>query len=769
MHIETKIVDRLAELYHREEILWRQRARLEWLMHGDKNTYFFHPRASRRRRKNQIKALQKPDGQVTDNVSKMENMTNNFYRDLYTSEGVQGMELVLDTVPTKVTAAMNETLNAPYSQDEVKKALFQMFPTKAPGPDGFPAHFFQHHWDTCAEDVTKAVLRIVEGTESAECINDTILVLIPKVKKPTLLSQFRPISLCNVLYKIASKVIANRLKVMLPDIISDEQSAFVPGRLITNNIITAYECLHFMKRNKAKKNQSCALKLDMMKAYDRVEWQYLKSIMLKLGFNTRWVDIVMSLVTPTAPPVSHLLFADDSLLFFKANGMGANEVHHVLETYCQATGQRINHTKSSIYFSKGVPDSVRQEIKDVLHVPNETLNEKYLGMPSDIGSSKYGAFKYLKDRLWSKVQGWIERAITSAGKEVLVKSVAQSVPIIYYPDADILKAELGGHSSQVWRAIIEGRDTLKQGLIKRIGNEVSTNIWTQNWLPREGMFRPYGSIALNPPTKVSEFIISTTASWNRSLIQQTFMPIDAHVILEIPLCTRNIDDFWAWHYEKQGSFSVRSAYNMLVATKQRREAWLEGTAGSSTAITEEGAWNRLWKTEVPGKIHMFLWRLSKHSLPTNDLRAHRHMTDSEQCGLCGSRDSWCHSLLECTSSRSVCALIEEETTDKIIGNTEPSARQWLFTLMQLLTHEQFVLRAVTLWSIWHARRKAIHESVFQSPHATYNFITRFMGDLNIIKARKAVRPQSLELHRRFSGGQRSHLRVTARYMLTPES
>ena len=127
--------------------------------------------------------------------------------------------------------------------------------------------------------------------------------------------------------------------------------------------------------------------------------------------------------------MNHLLFADDSLLFFKANSVGANEVYHVLNTYCQVTGQCINHSKSSIYFSKGVPDPVRQEIKEVLNVPNETLNEKYLGMPFDIGSSKNGAFKYLKDRLWSKVEGWIERTMSTAGKEVLVTSIAQAVPV----------------------------------------------------------------------------------------------------------------------------------------------------------------------------------------------------------------------------------------------------------------------------------------------------------------------------------------------------
>lgn len=128
-------------------------------------------------------------------------------------------------------------------------------------------------------------------------INNTFIVLIPKVQSRVSLSQFCPITLCNVIYKIISKALANRLKIVLPDIISKEQSSFVPGRIITDNVLTAYECLHSMRPKWPGRNVYCALKLDMTKAYDRVEWNFLGAIMLKLGFCENWVRKVMKCVT----------------------------------------------------------------------------------------------------------------------------------------------------------------------------------------------------------------------------------------------------------------------------------------------------------------------------------------------------------------------------------------------------------------------------------------------------------------------------------------
>lgn len=252
-HMELKVMERIQELNHREELMWRQRSRVTWLAAGDKNTRFFHLRASNRRRRNKITRLKNTAGQFIEEESELKSLGSQFYEDLYTSEGTVDMDRVLSAVPRKVSEEMNSVLITPFVE-EVKHALFQMFPTKAPGPDGFPAHFFQRHWDLYGEEVTAMVLRVLRGEEEATNINETLIVLIPKVASPEEVGQFRPISLCNVLYKIASKVLANRLKTVLPEIIFEEQSAFVPGRLITDNIITAYECLHFMKQSRLIRN-----------------------------------------------------------------------------------------------------------------------------------------------------------------------------------------------------------------------------------------------------------------------------------------------------------------------------------------------------------------------------------------------------------------------------------------------------------------------------------------------------------------------------------
>jgi hypothetical protein len=306
-----------------------------------------------------------------------------------------------------VTDEMNMVLDRAFTPEEVGTTLFMMHLGKAPGSDGFNVGFFQRYWGTFKESVTMAVLDFLNGGEMPEEVNRTLLVLIPKVANPQQLSQYRPISLCNVLYKICSKSMAIRMRGFLDEIISEEQSAFVPGRLITDNVLIAYECIHYLG-NKKWNSSAYAIKLDMAKAYDKVEWQYLRCIMSALGFSERWTNLVMRCVTSVsfsvrvngqfsevfkpsrgirqgdlispylfllcveglssmlkgvgprylargvrvgihAPWISHLLFADDCLIFSEALERSAGRVAQILDEYHRGSGQLVNTQKSAIF------------------------------------------------------------------------------------------------------------------------------------------------------------------------------------------------------------------------------------------------------------------------------------------------------------------------------------------------------------------------------------------------------------------------------------
>ena len=177
-------------------------------------------------------------------------------------------EQVVDLIDRVITEDMNQWLVRDFTASKVRQALFQMPPTKTLGPDGMSAIFFQTYWHIVGHDFTLPVLDFLNTGCMLCSVNFTHIALIPKTKSLESLSQFRPISLCNVIYKTISKVLANRLKVILPSIISDSQNAFVPGRLITDNIMVAFETLHYMKTKRKGRTTHMAVKLDMSKAYD---------------------------------------------------------------------------------------------------------------------------------------------------------------------------------------------------------------------------------------------------------------------------------------------------------------------------------------------------------------------------------------------------------------------------------------------------------------------------------------------------------------------
>ena len=392
-----------------------------------------------------------------------------------------------DSIPQAVIGEMNEILTGEFQVWKVKGALKQIAPLKAPGPDGMPPLFYQNFWELVRGDVIHDVLFFLNSGKLPMPLNHTSITLIPKTKNPEKVTEYKPISLYNVLYKISSKVLANKLKRVLPQIISKHQSAFIKGRLITDNILVAFETLHYMKNHNSGNSGYMALKLDISKAYDRVEWSFLRVVMIKMGFNDRWVALVIECITlvtysllinreplgdikpsrgirqgdplspylfllcseglhrmiqkatergaiqgvsicRNGPKLTHLFFANNSLLFCRATTHDCQKVMEILSNYEKVSGQKLNREKTALFFSKSTPCELQQEIMELLGVNELKQYEEYLGLPALVGRNKRASFDRLKQKVWKRLQGWEGKLLSQAGREVLIKSVIQAIP-----------------------------------------------------------------------------------------------------------------------------------------------------------------------------------------------------------------------------------------------------------------------------------------------------------------------------------------------------
>ena len=153
----------------------------------------------------------------------------NYFERIFTSSNPTSMENIFQAMKSKIGGDENANLLKEFTQEEIKVALDQMHPDKAPGPDGMTAGFYKKYWNVVGKVITSVILDFLNRGIDLRAINHTNVVLILKKKSPTSPMDFRPISLCNVIYKIIAKVLANRLKVVLPQIIDESQSAFVQG------------------------------------------------------------------------------------------------------------------------------------------------------------------------------------------------------------------------------------------------------------------------------------------------------------------------------------------------------------------------------------------------------------------------------------------------------------------------------------------------------------------------------------------------------------
>lgn len=216
---------------------------------------------------------------------------------MFTAGRAEVNTVVQEALTLKISADINQKLIAIPDRAEVRAAVFSINLDKAPGPDGFSVSFYKAFWDITGEDIYGDIRMFFGSSYLNPRQNETHLRLIPKSTTAKKVSECRPIALCNTHYKIIAKILSKRLQPLLDSIFSASQWAFVSGRAISDNILITHKILHYLRRSGAKKHVSMAVKTDMSKAYNRIEWHFLKEVLARIGFHTTLIAWIMECVS----------------------------------------------------------------------------------------------------------------------------------------------------------------------------------------------------------------------------------------------------------------------------------------------------------------------------------------------------------------------------------------------------------------------------------------------------------------------------------------
>ncbi|GLT47337.1 hypothetical protein SLA2020_210420 [Shorea laevis] len=276
-------VQKMWDIFRKREAIWRQKSRSNWVKLGDANTRFFHKVANGRKAQNNIMGLM-CDGSWVEELGLVKKEIAKYFSKVFQGDSWNRPKPV-GICLKQISEGRKEWLERPFSTEEIEEGLRSCEGTKAPGPDGYNFNFIKFAWSTLKEDFVNFFNEFYQNGKLVRGIKSSFLTLIPKKLNPTELKDYRLISLIGCVYKLLAKVLANRLKLVMPEIISETQSAFLGGRQLVDGVLALNEIVDEVKKSK---QQAFVFKVDFEKAYDCVDWSFLDWMMKQFGFGTRW-------------------------------------------------------------------------------------------------------------------------------------------------------------------------------------------------------------------------------------------------------------------------------------------------------------------------------------------------------------------------------------------------------------------------------------------------------------------------------------------------
>ncbi|CAN1261908.1 LINE-1 retrotransposable element ORF2 protein [Linum perenne] len=549
---ERDAITELLAYQKAEEGFLKQKARIRGITEGDQNTRFFHRSVTIRNSFNLVSQITDSDGHIISDPDLIVSEFISYYKLLLGTEDASvkppAVKDLKNLLCRFITPAHCTLLCKPVTRDEVKSVMFHMSNDRSPGPDGYSAGFYKATWDIVGEDFASAIIEFFDSSNLISELNVTSLTLIPKVANPTQVRDFRPISCCNLFYKCIAKILASRMQLVLPDIISPSQSGFIKDRKIVDNVLLAQELVRTYSH--AGVSPRCTIKVDLMKAFDSVHWGYLFNILEAMDFPAHFTGWLKSCVfsasysislnggihgffpakkgvrqgDPLSPylfviaieglsrlldsagisralpyhpqclkvRLTHLAFADDMMIFSNGSYYGLEVICDILSKFATWSGLRVNPDKCDI-FSAGIPDCALASMKSLSGFRIGSLPVKYLGLPLIANKLRVRDCDLLIDKITKRIRGWNARTLSFAGRLQLVSSVLQSL-------------------AQYWMSVF----LLPSGVIKKVQQFCCSYLWGGD--DHSGQKAKVSWVDISFPKNEGGLGLRNLKIWNQALV-----------------------------------------------------------------------------------------------------------------------------------------------------------------------------------------------------------------------------------------------------------
>jgi len=479
-----ELLSRLKEVDRKLDSLTCQKARASWLKNGDSCTRFYHSTLRWRGLRNAVKGVEIGD-QWCEEPSTVRREAKLLFEKRFTATKDLGVRL--DAVDFKtLSGEENQGLTAGFTEKEIRDAVWNCEGAKSPGPDGFNFNFLKKCWGVLKVEIVEAMEQFYETGSIPKGCNASFVALVPKVRDPSRLEQYRPISLVGAVYKIIAKLLAERLKKVLPSVVDESQSAFLKGRGIIDSVLMANEVVEDIRR---RGRSGLCLKVDFEKAYDSVRWEFLYDMLQRMGFHHRWVMWIRGCLEsasisvlvngspteefkpsrgirqgdPLAPflflivaeglaglvrqavktnmlhglkigrkevDISLLQYADDTLFLCENSFTNVVTLKAILRGFEIASGLKINFHKSKLV-GFNVLSSDMDCYTRTLNCSQMGNKFNYLGIEVGGNPRKEKFWEPVLGKFKSRLNVWKGRFLSMAGRICLIKSVITAIPLYY--------------------------------------------------------------------------------------------------------------------------------------------------------------------------------------------------------------------------------------------------------------------------------------------------------------------------------------------------